>query len=91
MNQFHTEDFKFDLDIQQPGGKGHKKRIRISFDATDVIAFAAALIALAFTAAILIGTVPLNSMTLGIITFSAVLPGIAKLAQAFAKKKSKDD
>jgi|SRR5208337_779683 len=61
---------------------GSKKQKTITFDSDDIIAFFAGLIALLFGISMIVGWVPINGWTIGVITLSGVTPGLAKIAMA---------
>jgi hypothetical protein len=68
--------------------KGNRTEIRerdIGFDATDIIAFCAGGIAFTFAIAMVMNWLPLNKMTVSVVTFAAVAPALARLAQAISK------
>jgi hypothetical protein len=59
---------------------------RITLDASDIIALVSGLIALIFAILIVAGVMPLNGLTLSVITFTAVAPALSHLVKVVKKE-----
>lgn len=65
------------------------ERTSIRFDATDVIAFFSGLVAIIFAIGMLPGWIPINKLTIGVVSFAAVAPALAHVAKAMSNSNKK--
>jgi hypothetical protein len=65
---------------------GQRFKVAVRVNPEDVIAFFASLIALLFGVSMIVGWIPINPWTIGVITLSGVTPGLARIAAAQSKK-----
>jgi hypothetical protein len=67
---------------------GQKLKRTVTIDTEDIIVFFAGLIALSFSVSMIVGWVPINGWTIGVIGLSGVSPGVAKIIKARNPKKA---
>ncbi len=82
MSDFQPEKFSYEQsDTKTSSEKGTvaEKRRKVTFDTEDIIAGAAASVAILFTLAMIAGKLPLNELTIGVVAFSGAGAAIAKI------------
>lgn len=65
---------------------GTKKITKISMDTEDIIAVSASLVAIIIALGMLFGAIPVNGLTIGVLSFSGAGAAIAKIIGARRKK-----
>jgi hypothetical protein len=83
------QQFDFETHEKQKDRNGTtiEKRTRFSFGTQDIIAAFSGVIALIFALGMLIGKIPVNDLTIGVLTFSGVGAVIAKITSKGSKNK----
>ncbi len=82
MSEFQPEKFSYEQsDTKTTSEKGTivEKRKKVAFGTEDIIAGAAASVALLFTLAMIAGKLPVNELTIGVVAFSGAGAAIAKI------------
>lgn len=83
------EPQKIEVETNEEGNDGTKKNIKVSMDTEDVIAICAGFVAIIIALAMVFGAIPMNELSVGILTFSGVGTAIAKIVGARKKKNRK--
>ena len=80
MSSFDPQQFNFEKEtVRTQQGRKIEERKRVRFDAEDIIAFFAGIIAVVFAFGIVFGEIPINPLTIGVLGFSGVGAVIAKI------------
>ncbi len=92
MGEIEPERFEFEVEQedgqiknQKRNDKEHEqayKRTRISFDAEDILAIVAGIVALIFAIAMVAGSIPINTLTIGVVTLSGGGAAVAAVIKA---------
>ncbi|MCX5720836.1 MAG: hypothetical protein NT179_02235 [Nitrospirae bacterium] len=82
MSEFQPEKFSYEQSATQTTSEKDtvvEKRRKVTFDTEDIIAGAAASVAILFTLAMIAGKLPVNELTIGVVAFSGAGAAIAKI------------
>lgn len=82
------EPEKIEVETNKEGRDG-KKNLKVSMDPEDIIAIFAGIVAVIIVLAMVFGAIPVNELSVGILTFSGVGTAIAKIIGARKKKNRK--
>lgn len=91
MSEFKPENFSYEKSEEKTTTKSSSvivKKQRLGFDATDIIAFSAAIVAILFTIGMLVGKFPVNDLTISVVGFSGVSAAIARIIKSKRKANS---
>ena len=81
------EPEKIVIDTGGEGPDGSKKGPRIKMDTEDVIAIFAGIVAVIIALGMVFGAIPVNELTVGVLTFSGAGVAIAKIIGTRKKKR----
>lgn len=85
---FEPEKIVVETDEEKPDGTKKKTRIRI--DVEDIIAIFAGIIAVIFALGMVVGKIPINELTIGVLSLSGAGAVIVKIIGARKKKQKQD-
>lgn len=83
------EPQKIEVETNEEGNDGTKKIVKVSMDTEDIIAIFAGLVAAIIALGMVFGAIPVNALTVSILTFTGIGTAIAKIIGARKKKNRK--
>lgn len=81
------EPQKIEVETNEEDNSGTKKRTKVSVGTEDIIAIFAGVVAIIFALGMVFGSVPVNELTVGVLTFSGVGAAIAEIIAARKRKQ----
>ena len=84
------EPEKIEIETSEEGEGGAKKHTKVSIGTEDVIALFAGIVAVIIALGMVFGVIPVNELTIGVLTFSGAGAAIAKIISARKKKQKQD-
>lgn len=88
--QQSVEPLKIEIGVDEKKKDGSEKKVRVKIDAEDIIAIAAGLVAIIMALGMVFGAIPVNELTIGVLSFSGVGAVIAKIVGARKKKQKQN-
>lgn len=86
-----SEPLKIEIEYEKEKTKaGTKERTQVKFGVEDIIAIFAGVVAIILALGMVFGRIPVNELTVGVLTFSGVGGAIAEIIAA-RKRKQKEN
>ena len=82
-----AEPLKLEFGMDERKNDGSEKKIRFKLDVEDIIAIFAGIIAVIFALGMVFEKIPVNELTVGVLTFTGVGAAIAEIIAARKRKK----
>lgn len=88
MSEFKLKEFSYEKSEKKTTteqGTVIEKQQKVGFAAEDIIALAAAIVAILFSIGMIVGKLPVNGLTIGVVGFSGAGAVIAKIIKTRRK------
>lgn len=83
----NVEPLKLEFGMDEKKDDGSEKKIRFKLDVEDIIAIFAGIVAIIMALGMVFGTIPVNELTVGVLTFSGFGAAVAEIIAARKRKE----
>ena len=84
------EPQKIKIETNEEGEDGAKKHTKVSIGTEDIIAIFAGIVAVIIALGMVFGAIPVNELTIGVLSFSGAGAAIAEIIAARKRKQKKN-